>query len=213
MTSSQLYPYLAGAALVISILALVLQHVYVRGARLLILEKKGSKPQRSTVLPYESLPGEITNQYPNYHDPTGNYALVRIPVANEGDRAGYMKLLSVSVDQSNPFYRLKAEESVRFSYYSFLLVPAYSAALHTILVRNLPDDFNPEAGLVLLLEVEFGGSTALFKRANLRSETVRVTVELKNPNRELKARLGAGEAKAPEGRQQVRVEALVEQES
>lgn len=155
-----------------------------RGARLVLLDQDAEHPQKSTTLKYESLPPEIRNQYPDYHDWRKHYALVRIPVANEGDRAGYVKVLAARLEHGIP-EEIDPKTHVRFSYYTYTVVPAFGIGLHTILVRNLPG-VEVNTRMRLSLDLELGGVHPWRKGHSVR-EVMRFPLEvlLQAPNREL----------------------------
>ena len=156
------------ASFVISLIALCvtglsayLQYIHVRGPRIRLLDINDTEAQKSSVLLYENLPPLISHDYPNFHDKRRHHAIVRVPLANEGDRSGYSKLLSVQVE--GPVEGIAVEERVRPSFYIFVVLPAFSIGLHTILLRNLPP-IEAELPITLLLTIEVGGIKPRFKR-------------------------------------------------
>lgn len=88
-------------ALLVSVTSLYFQFIHVTGAQMVMLDRVGTVPQTSTVLNFSNLPQDILNQYPNYHDSRGHCAMIRVPVANEGDRSGYVKIVKVSKGHGN----------------------------------------------------------------------------------------------------------------
>jgi hypothetical protein len=154
MTSDDFRTLALAVAATISIVTAYHQFLRFRGARLVMLDQRGSTPQKSTILKYLNLPAEIRNQYPDYSDPRGYHALVRIPVANEGDRAGYLKISDVRI-QGGSMHGFESRNHVRTSYYTYIVVPAYGIGLHTILLRNLPL-IEVDTKISLELDIELG---------------------------------------------------------
>jgi hypothetical protein len=187
MNTNPWYPLLTGAAITISLIALYLQHLRIRGPKLRFMEddaRTGSSdntPQISTILPYATLPVEIRNRYPDYRE-EGDCALLAIPVVNEGDRSGYMKVLTADADSG--VYNRNERERIRFSFYTYLAVPAFSAELHTMLIRNLPRKDNRHGILTVKVKYQFT-SFSWRKRLCYRTEEKYIQVELQPPNPEL----------------------------
>lgn len=187
MNANPWYPVLAGIAIVVSVAALYLQHFHIRGPQVRVMEEigktraTGSVPQISTILPYDRLPVEIRNQYPDYRE-EGNCALMRIPVVNEGDRSGYMKVLRVKAEAG--VFNRNELESIRFSFYTYLPVPAHSAGLHTILIRNLPKKDDRHGVLSIRVEYQLTAFSRWRKRLRLRDRDGIIQVELQPPNPE-----------------------------
>jgi hypothetical protein len=133
---------------------------------------------------YSDLPPEIRNQYPDYRDPRGCNALVRIPFANEGDRAGYVKILSVRL-QDGVLQGPEARARVRSSFYTYCVVPAFGIGLHLILLRNLPA-LEADTKIKLEIDMEFVRVHPLTRRHNVkRQRNYEIEVLLKAPNPEL----------------------------
>lgn len=160
------------------------QFIRFRGAKLVALERPGAEPQTATTMKYSDLPPEIRNQYPDYKDPRGCNALVRVPFANEGDRAGYVKILSVRLPDG-ALQGPEAKARVRSSFYTYCVVPAFGIGLHLILLRNLPV-LDVDTKIKLEIDMELVRVHPLTRRHNVkRMKNYEIEVLLKAPNPEL----------------------------
>jgi hypothetical protein len=159
------------------------QFIRFRGAKLVPLDRSGTEPQTSIVLKYPDLPSEIRNQYPDYRDPRGCHAIVRIPFANEGDRAGYVKFLRVNLPDGI-LQGTDMNARVRCSFYTYCVVPAFGIGLHTLLLRNLP--LQTDTKIKLEIDMELGRAHPFSRKPDTKLERCYVVeVLLKAPSPEL----------------------------
>lgn len=179
---------IAVLAFCVSVLTLVLQFLRVRGARITVLASEFSTRQQARLITYDALPANVRNTFPRLPNASPYYALLEIPIANEGDRAGYASVVGVS---SPPTNRIEA------SFYNHAVVPAYGIAVHQLLLSNFSADDEGKS-FELRVKLELAGLPSWMRSAQ---HTLRVQERMVVINLVLRGRtdeaLGASQVDAP----------------
>jgi hypothetical protein len=131
----------AFAALVVSAITLWRQWFYFRGTEIRLANNNDG--QDCVVLPYAEHPQLTRDVFPNYEGDM-QCALVKLVLLNTGDRTGYAHIRKITANSSTGHMY----EVARHGYVD---VPAASAAIHPILIWNLPDP--PYA--IVSLQIEY----------------------------------------------------------
>jgi hypothetical protein len=72
--------------------------------------------------------------------------------ANSGDRPGFAKITKIEADDPSTPH----EDQIKASYYTHVMIPAYSLTTQDIVLRNMPAT-NSTKELHMMVDVEWGG--------------------------------------------------------
>jgi hypothetical protein len=162
-------------ALVASFASLYFHFLHVTGPKIRLINENDE--QRSVLRHYAGLPSALQQHFPPYRDHFLGHAIVRLVLANSGDRSGYARISDVEVDVT-AHGGWSSQEEVITSYYDYGLVPARSVADHVILLRNIrPIDGDKKITVTFKLTSGGTGRFGRLKKFPVVSKSVRVVLK------------------------------------